>query len=229
MSAQASGECSDLPTGKPCLPASPRPRMGTEGPGFRQRRAPRAQSPWREATRMWWVANRMGRRVLAILGHRLDGPHSRESRKPLRKEVQAVGADLVSRSLGESRMLQFRDKDPRPEGNEKHRSPTRILSALIAPTNAFPPLLHRFRCWPSAKQLLPGFQILGNSCFGSWVLNYALLLSARNHSPHPLLGLCFLICEMGLRLEEKVGKALRAWTMPDTAFSSLPTAALSPS
>lgn len=61
---------------------------------------------------MWWVANRMGRRVQAILGHRLDGPLSRESRKPLRNEVQAMIADLVSCSLRESRILPFRDKDP---------------------------------------------------------------------------------------------------------------------
>lgn len=95
-----------------CLPL-PGQGWGTEGPGFRLLRAPPAQSPWQEATRMWWVANRMGRRVQAVLGHRLDGPLSRESRKPLlRNEVRAMVADLVSCSSRESRMLPFRDKDP---------------------------------------------------------------------------------------------------------------------
>lgn len=101
-----------LLTGKPCLSASPSPRMGTEGPGFRLLRAPRAQSPWQEATRMWWVANRMGRRVLAVLGHRLDGPLSRESRKPLRNEVKAMGAHLVCRSLGKAECFDFGTRTP---------------------------------------------------------------------------------------------------------------------
>lgn len=68
--------------------------------------------PWQEATRMWWVANRMGRRVLAVLGHRLDGPLSRESRKPLRNEVKAMGAHLVCRSLGKAECFDFGTRTP---------------------------------------------------------------------------------------------------------------------
>lgn len=107
-------------------------------------RAPPAQSPWHEATRMWWVANRMGRRVLAVLGHRLDGPLSRESRKPLAQKRGAVNGSRFGFLLfGRSRMLQCRDKDPRKNEDYK-RSLTRNPSALISFTNAFPLLLHSF-------------------------------------------------------------------------------------
>lgn len=145
LSGQASWECSTLLTGKPCLSASPRPRMGN-----RRSTLQTAKGPSGSVT--------LARSHPDVVGGEQDGAESPgRSGTPtgwttfagIPQTAQKRGASNGSR-LG---FLFFEGKQKASisgqgpsEGNEDYKGcPTRNLSALISSTNAFPPLLHSFR------------------------------------------------------------------------------------
>lgn len=112
LSGQASWECSALLTGKPCLPAAPRPRMGN-----RRSRLQTAMGPSGSVT--------LARSHPDVVGGEQDGAESPgRSGTPTgwatfagipqtaQKRGAGNGSRLAFLLFGESRMLQFRDKDP---------------------------------------------------------------------------------------------------------------------